>query len=695
MRSRLTLLIILLLLLPMLALSQKEEPVLSNYKTLFAKRKAWIDHCDKFLGNGNGLLEDYPGMIQAGYKGLKLFKDDSSISYFSFYVAVGYEFSGISNDSALLYYRLSEKHGNSARAPVRVLNAQKQLIGLGTDEEREAIATRMLRMHDTTRDQDTKLDILSALYKFYRDKNQYEKAIAYNIESLQIRKQLYKKRGQKEDANNFINIGVELLQIGDMYYRMGQLDKALEYLREATAYTGKHYMDGASLLYNNMLAIFLDQGELDSANKYYQKINELKQDGYNSKAGFSHANRSYADYYMKHKDLDKALEYGKKAYALSMEDGGDVTIFQSNTVMGNIYFERKEYQNALTHLLAVPVEARDFDKETYNALQLIKAECYRALGDFQKASEFYRDYAFTKDTLLNEAGKKNIAEMEARFQNKQKQQQIDEAKKERIYLISGIVALLAILLLLYVNYVNKKRNARILDAKNAALYEANKTKATLFSVISHDLRSPISQLYQYLQLQKDNPELLSEEMKRKHSERISNATASLLETMEDMLVWSKTQMDRFVPAIEDVPVHLLIQDTISLLGPDIAAKALNVRNEIGHDTIVHSDTNLLKIILRNLLLNAIQYSTKDSTIEITAIQAESGTTIAIKDEGLGMSDEVIESLQKGDQNLSSNRKGLGWALINEMAGSIGASIDIRRNVPKGTIVSLSIGTGKA
>ncbi len=189
--------------------------------------------------------------------------------------------------------------------------------------------------------------------------------------------------------------------------------------------------------------------------------------------------------------------------------------------------------------------------------------------------------------------------------------------------------------------------------------------------------------------------MLTEEMKQKHSERIGNATASLLETMEDMLVWSKTQMERFVPAVEPVQITLLIQDTITLLGPDIDAKSLSVKNKIGNTTVVQSDTNLLKIILRNLLLNAIQYSTKGSDIEIVAQQAESGTTISIIDEGLGMSEDVIALLQKGDQSLSSNKKGLGWSLITEMAGSIGATIDIQRNVPKGTIVSLYIPNKKA
>jgi signal transduction histidine kinase len=674
-----------------------KEPDLGRYKTDSAKIRVWADYCDVFLGNEEGSREDYPGLIGAGKRGMTLFKTDVARSLFSFYVGVGFEFSGISSDSAYHYYKISEACAIKAKNSKRLLNAHKQLIGLGTNEQKEAIANRMLQMRDTTKSIETQLDISSALYKFYRDKNQYEKAIQYQIYALQIRKEMLRKPGNKEEEpSNFINIGVGLTQIGDMYYRMGQPEKAMEYFREAIPYTGR-YMDGAALVYNEMLSIFLDKDLEDSAEVYYAKVYALKDEGYESKEAFSYANRSYAVYHTGKKDMDKALAYAKKAYQLSSQDGGDVTMLESNTVMGHVYHARKEYKNALVHLLAVPAEARDYDKESYNELQFIKAECYAALGDWKLATECYRDHAFTKDTLLSEVAKKNIAEMEAKFQNKQKQQSIDllnaekdNARKQRLLLIGGIVLLLTVLLLLYINYRNKQHNARIMDAKNAALYEANKTKATLFSVISHDLRSPISQLYQYLQLQKNNPDLLSEEMKQKHSERIGNATASLLETMEDMLVWSKTQMERFVPAIEEVQVHLLVQDTVSLLGPDIAAKELTIYNEIGKGLVVHSDTNLLKIILRNLLLNAVQYSTKGSDIELNAVQTEGGTTISIKDEGVGMSDDVIALIRSNDQNLSSDRKGLGWALIKEMAESAGATIDIQRNIPKGTIVILNV-----
>lgn len=679
---------ILFILLLITTISTGNEPDLSKLKDRDARIEAWIKYCDFLLGYGEDAKEDYPGLIKAGKKGMQLAlpADRMHQSLFSFYAGAGYEFTG-NNDSALYYYRISEKNAEAIGHVVRLLTVYKQLIWIGDDTEQERVLKKAANIADTTASLENKMQIADIQYRYYRDRNRYEQALRYSLEILQLRRQgKQPKAGEAE----FINTGVTLVQIGDMYYRMGQLPKALEYLREATAYVSDQYLDGASVLYNELLGVFLDLKQKDSADRYYKKVYELEGKGYKSKESLSYANRSYADYYTKRGQLDSALAYGKAAYALSVEDGGDLSLLESNTTMGNIYYKRKEYDKALTHLLAVPVEARDYDREAYNQLQFLKAECYRALGDWQKASEYYRDYTFTKDTLLSEAAKRNIAEMEAKYQNRDKQRQIDEVKRERIWLVAGLVLLSLVLLLLYINYRNKQRSARILDAKNAALYEANKTKATLFSVISHDLRSPISQLYQYLQLQKDNPELLNEEMKRKHSERIGNATASLLETMEDMLVWSKTQMERFVPAREQVRFYDIVQDTIALLGPDSEAKSLTIVNTVQEELTAVSDMNLLKIIIRNLLQNAIQYSMPASAIEVAAVKTGSRVNLSFKDEGLGMSDEIIELLQKNEQNLSSNRKGLGWSLIKEMAASVQADIEIRRNLPQGTIVILQV-----
>lgn len=699
---------LLLLIMMLTGSAYAQKPDLKKEKTTKDSLKAWVKYCDYLLGYGEGAKEDYPGLIVAGKQGMKLTPPDSNkyLSLFSFFTAVGYEFTGV-NDTALTYYKISESYAVKAKDHKRLIEAYTQLIGLGTEQERETIAFKMLKMADTAKDVEQRMGIYSALYKFYRDKNQFEKAIHYNLELLHMRKEHAIKKPKEE--GNIINIGVEYTQIGDMYYRMGQNDKAMEYFRYALPYASSKYYDGAALLYNNMIGLYLNLGETDSAQVYYKKVYGLAAEGYKSKEALSYANRCYSEYHTRIGELDKALEYATKAYRLSILDGGDETVMHSNIAIGNVYFERKEYTKALQHLLAVPFEAREYDKESYNQLQLIKAESYSALGDWKKAAECYRDFAFTKDTLLSEAAKLNIAEMEARFQNKQKQQRINildienklqsatirNVRTQRVILIGGIGLLCVVLILLYNNYRNKQRNARILDEKNAALREANKTKATLFGVISHDLRSPISQLYQYLQLQQNNPGLLDEEKKKQHSERISGATVSLLETMEDMLIWSKTQMDRFVPAREVVVVKQIVADTISLLGPDAEAKSLTIINEVDSGVAVKSDTNLLKIIVRNLVQNAIQYSLPGTSIHISTMRGNEGLALVLKDEGMGMSDDIIELLKAGEKTLSSNRKGLGWTLINDMATSINASISIQKNHPKGTIITLTVPDMKA
>ena len=94
---------------------------------------------------------------------------------------------------------------------------------------------------------------------------------------------------------------------------------------------------------------------------------------------------------------------------------------------------------------------------------------------------------------------------------------------------------------------------------NSQLDEANKVKARFFSILSHDLRSPIVNLVHFLHLQKDEPDLLSGEEQVKHRQNISDSAENLLNTMEAMLLWSKEQMENFRPNIKTIPVDNLFE----------------------------------------------------------------------------------------------------------------------------------------
>ena len=157
-----------------------------------------------------------------------------------------------------------------------------------------------------------------------------------------------------------------------------------------------------------------------------------------------------------------------------------------------------------------------------------------------------------------------------------------------------------------------------LEILNSQLVIANETKAKLFSIISHDLRSPVSQIVQLLQLQKENPNLFSKAMREQYDTKLKTASENVLETMEDLLQWSKSQMQHFTP--EQMPVNFLaiIQKELELFNHLIEQNNLIIKNTIAENILIITDENFLSVIIRNLLQNAINHCNHGGTINITA-----------------------------------------------------------------------------
>src|SRR5450432_2302323 len=165
------------------------------------------------------------------------------------------------------------------------------------------------------------------------------------------------------------------------------------------------------------------------------------------------------------------------------------------------------------------------------------------------------------------------------------------------------------------NQVLNEKNER-LDQMNHKLAEANETKAKLFGIIGHDLRSPVGKIVQLLQLQKDSPEKLSEKSEKQYSERLKKASENLLETMEDLLIWSKSQMQSFSPHFLPVKIKNLIDREISMLKDQYENENFIIDNHVPEDFIQLSDENFLSVIFRNLLQNAIRYGDKAKPVSI-------------------------------------------------------------------------------
>ncbi len=186
---------------------------------------------------------------------------------------------------------------------------------------------------------------------------------------------------------------------------------------------------------------------------------------------------------------------------------------------------------------------------------------------------------------------------------------------------------------------------RIIEEENVKLQNTIKMRDTLYSVVAHDLRSPLGSLKMTLNmltmlLPKD---LIGEEM----SDILSDAnktTEDLFGLLDNLLKWTKSLTGRLNVAFKDndiVPVALGIKQIF-----DISAKQKGLEiNVITPDSVVaHMDIDMINTVLRNLVSNAIKYSSKDTSIDITITENKDKIIVGVKDSGIGMSQDVKNKL---------------------------------------------------
>jgi signal transduction histidine kinase len=167
---------------------------------------------------------------------------------------------------------------------------------------------------------------------------------------------------------------------------------------------------------------------------------------------------------------------------------------------------------------------------------------------------------------------------------------------------------------------------------------------------------------------------LDEEKRTRLNDKVQSATGSLLETMEELLLWSKTQMNHFEPKIATVNVHDVIQECLKLLQLNIDAKNINIQNSVSENQTIKTDEYFLQTILRNLLQNAVKASPDSSSIQIYW----KDNTILIQNEGEVFTQKDYELTLKKELDKNS-LSGLGLKLAEELSGKINARISFGDN----------------
>jgi signal transduction histidine kinase len=577
-----------------------------------------------------------------------------------------------------------------------VLLINLQIIGQVKFLPENAIALKELLAKENNNKK--KAELLASLSVYYQKKFVFDSAINYRLEAMKLAQNFSK------NDSMFSNIAAtNMLKISRLYLTTGQFEQAIQYSTKAKPYITNSkallvlfYTEKAEAL-----RMYAQAGikKIEESKIYYDSLTACLAMKYPDAGKKRIAmDLGYCDFFNTRKDTKSALKYIKSADSLAQYHGDEILRAQVKYMYGTTYFEIKKYKEALPLLLEAEKTANTWSPDLYVELQRNIARCYGALGSYEKGFRFYDKFAPLRDSIYVKAAESSLADADAKFQNKEKQAQIEiknlqlvQNNIQKKWYLTGLYALLAALGLLFWNFQTKQKANRIINEKNVALeklntdlIEANQTKAKLFGIISHDLRSPISQVYQFLKLQQLNPNLLSADQKTDLSSKIQAATGILLETMEDLLLWSKTQLSQFNTNIEEVDLKPIVSQCIDLMKLNIAAKNISLQTNISNDNQVVTDPYFLQIIIRNLLQNAIKASPENGEINITF----ENNQISIENAGAIFTQKDYETTLINPQK-QENLNGLGLKLIDELTKKIGARIMFEEKSGN-TVVNLKI-----
>lgn len=241
------------------------------------------------------------------------------------------------------------------------------------------------------------------------------------------------------------------------------------------------------------------------------------------------------------------------------------------------------------------------------------------------------------------------------------------------------------------NHLELKKAKDKIEAQNKELSELNAAKDKFFSIMSHDLRGPFSGLLGLSGL------IISEDEDIEKSEiielvkRINESLKSQYKLLENLLSWGGMQVNRVQPEPGKVSINQLAKDVCLSLKQNAEMKNINLICDFDFDYFVYADKNMLRTIVQNLVSNALKFTKENGNIIISAKYDEDDlVSVSVKDNGIGMTDEVREKLFRLDVHhttLGTNNErgtGLGLILCKEMVERNGGTIKVYSEVGKGS-----------
>ena len=235
-----------------------------------------------------------------------------------------------------------------------------------------------------------------------------------------------------------------------------------------------------------------------------------------------------------------------------------------------------------------------------------------------------------------------------------------------------------------------------LETANEELKELNLSKDKFLSVISHDLRNPLTSLLLSSKTLNDEIENIDPKKLKMLSGVIHRTSNKILLQLNELVDWAKKQRQK--TAFNPHKVHLsdAINEALELLKATAVQKSVKFENKIPNDLFVNADPLMLRSILQNIVTNAIKYSSKNGAVNLEAQLSGKMIEICIQDFGVGMTEKTRNTIlaSAATPSLPGTNKeqgtGLGLLLVKDFVAQHGGKISIESKLREGTCFKFTI-----
>lgn len=533
----------------------------------------------------------------------------------------------------------------------------------------------------------------------YYDLGEYDDAFFYFTQSHRI----------ATAVHDTLRMLVAYHNVGRVFKELGQFERALDDLNLAKKMSEQQKdAEGIPYAYDEIGDVQLRKHEYDSALKTLGLALKLSRQ-LHVKLLEPKIHIKLATVFFRKGNFSKARAHYDSAYALNDLTKNRFGVAEVELGRGVVFTKEGRYDEALTKIenslsVAKELGARVLEIRCYNQLSLL----WERKADFRKSLLFYKQYKQLEDSLFSQEMQGKLLRDQLRFETESRDSRIaflselqanqrgELKKQEFVRNILVVVMALSVILLITVYRSGRRRrqiNTLLLqhqeetEKRSEELERLNQVKDKFFSIISHDLRSPINALAGLLDLL-DKGAVGSDELP-KHIRELKarfNHTRTLLNNLLD---WTLLQMDKLNLQAAKIDIHNIVEENIQLLS-SLQGKDIVLINEVPLNAIGFADSNTINLVIRNLMTNAIKFTNDGGKVVINAKEKASDWLISVTDNGVGMNTDVLKMLfdktapytTRGTANEKGT--GLGLILCKEFIEKNGGKIWVESEEGKGS-----------